>query len=296
MRFIMERRNFVKSLSILPLAGITMNLNGLFNITNELKTTEQWPVLFIGHGSPMNAIMDNAFTRGLTTLGKSFKEKPNAILVVSAHWLTRGTHVMVSEKPKTIYDFGGFPDELYQIKYPAPGSPGFAKETKQLIKSANTIEDENWGLDHGAWTILLHLFPNADIPVFQLSIDYSKEPRFHYDLAAELKALRKKGVLIIGSGNIVHNLYQIDFDTNAKPFGWAIEFDELVKDKLLKKKYSALIDYPSLGQASKLSVPTNDHYLPMLYALGLSERNEELKFVYEEIQNASISMRCFQIG
>jgi len=292
----MERRHLLKSLSLLPFAGITMNLDALYNIADNFKTTEQWPVLFIGHGSPMNAILDNAFTRSLTSLGKSFKEKPNAILVVSAHWLTRGTHVMISEKPKTIYDFGGFPDELYQIKYPAPGSPLFAKETKQLIKTTNTIEDDNWGLDHGAWTILRHIFPNADIPVFQLSIDYSKEPQYHYNLAAELKALRKKGVLIIGSGNIVHNLYQIDFNENAKPFKWAIEFDEIVKVKLFKKDYAGLINYSILGQAAKLSIPTNDHYLPMLYSLGLTEKDEELKFVYEEIQNASISMRCFQIG
>jgi 4,5-DOPA dioxygenase extradiol len=292
----MERRYFVKSLTILPLAGVTMNLNDLFNITDDLKPTDQFPVLFIGHGSPMNAILDNTFTRRLTELGISFKEKPKAILVISAHWLTRGTNVMVSEKPKTIHDFGGFPNELYQIEYPAIGSPVFAKETKKLIKTTNTFEDENWGLDHGAWTILRHIFPNADIPVFQLSIDYTKEPQYHYNLASEIKALRNKGVLIIGSGNIVHNLYQIDFDTNAKPFSWAIEFDDLVKDKLLKKDYSGLINYSLLGEAARLSIPTNDHYLPMLYTLGLSGKDEQLKFVYEEIQNSSISMRCFQIG
>jgi 4,5-DOPA dioxygenase extradiol len=292
----MERGAFLKSLAILPLGGITMNLHELKNITDNFENTSRLPVLFVGHGNPMNAIADNAFTRKLAAWGNFFAEKPKAILVVSAHWLTRGTHVMVSAKPRTIHDFGGFPQALYQILYPAPGTPEFALETKQLITSTNVVDDNQWGLDHGAWTVLRHMFPKADIPVFQVSIDFSKPPLYHYNLAQELKTLRKKGVLIIGSGNIVHNLYQINFDEKAKPFDWAIEFDEIVKTNLQAHEYHKLIDYSSLGNAANLSVPTNDHYLPMLYSLGLTDQNESLTFTYEEIQNASISMRCFQVG
>ena len=292
----MDRSAFIKSLAILPIGGIFMNLTELKNITDNFENTTQLPVLFVGHGSPMNAIADNAFTRKLAAWGNSFAEKPKAILVVSAHWLTRGTHVMVSPKPKTIHDFGGFPQALYQIQYPAPGTPEFAIETKRLITTTNVVDDDQWGLDHGAWTVLRHMFPKADIPIYQLSIDFSKPPLYHYNLAQELKILRKKGVLIVGSGNIVHNLYQIDFDEQAKPFDWAIEFDEMVKTKLEARDYNNLINYSSLGNAASLSIPTNDHYLPMLYSLGLTDKNEPLTFTYEEIQNASISMRCFQVG
>lgn len=292
----MDRSSFLKSLALIPLGGISMNLTELKNITDNFENTLPLPILFVGHGTPMNAIADNAFTRKLAEWGNSFTEKPKAILVISAHWLTRGTHVMVSPKPRTIHDFGGFPEALYRIQYPAPGSPEFASEAKQLITSTGVVDDDQWGLDHGAWTVLRHMFPKADIPVFQVSIDFSKPPQYHYNLAQELKALRKKGVLIIGSGNIVHNLYQIDFEENAKPFDWAIEFDEIVKNKLQTRNYENLIDYASLGKAASLSIPTNDHYLPMLYSLGLTDKNEPLTFTYEEIQNASISMRCFQVG
>lgn len=292
----MERASFLKTMALMPLAIKAMNLNELKNITGEYSNSSQWPVVFIGHGNPMNAILDNPFTKSLENLGKSFTEKPNAIMVVSAHWLTRGTSVTVSERPRIIYDFGGFPEALYNVQYPAKGSPKLAKETKQTIHSTLVNEDSTWGLDHGAWTVLKHMFPEANIPVFQLSIDASKPAEFHYQLAEELKSLRKKGVLIIGSGNIVHNLYQIDFSDAAKPFSWAVEFDETVKSKLQNKDYASLVHYENLGQAAKWSVPTNDHYLPMLYALGLAENSEELKFTFEEIQNASISMRCFTIG
>ncbi len=292
----MERAGFLKTLALMPLAIKTMDLNELKNITGGYSNSQQWPVVFIGHGNPMNAILDNPFTKSLENLGKSFTEKPTAIMVVSAHWLTRGTSVMVSEVPKIIYDFGGFPEELYHVKYPAKGSPQLAKETKQLVHSVNVKEEETWGLDHGAWTVLKHMYPEANIPVFQLSIDVTKSPEYHFKLAQELKALRKKGVLIIGSGNIVHNLYQIDFNDNAKPFSWALEFDQIVKSRLLKNDFHSLIHYENFGEAAKYSVPTNDHYLPMLYTLGLAGSNEELKFTFEDIQNASISMRCFTIG
>jgi len=273
-----------------------MNLHELKNITDTFDHTALMPVLFVGHGNPMNAIANNAFTQRLASWGNNFTEKPKAILVISAHWLTHGTHVMISPKPKTIHDFGGFPEALYNIQYPAPGSPELASQAKALVTSTNVISDDQWGLDHGAWTVLRHMFPKADVPVFQLSIDFSMSPQYHYNLAEELKSLRKKGVLIIGSGNIVHNLYQIEFNENAEPYDWAVEFDEIVKTELEKNNYDNLINYSSLGKSAGLSVPTNDHYLPMLYSLGLANENESLKFTYEEIQNASISMRCFQIG
>jgi 4,5-DOPA dioxygenase extradiol len=274
-----------------------MELNELKKITDNFKITGKMPTLFIGHGNPMNALYDNPFTRNLKSLGESLKEiKPNAILVVSAHWLTNGTAVAVTPKPQTIHDFGGFPEELFKQQYPAPGAQDLALETKQLITSTVVQEDQRWGLDHGAWTVLTHMFPEANIPVFELSIDYTKPPEYHYNLATELKSLRKKGVLIIGSGNLVHNLYKVNLSDHAKPFDWAVEFDEVVKAKLISKQYDDLMNYRSIGASALLSIPTNDHYLPVFYTLGVTDKDEELKFTYEEIQNASISMRCFQIG
>lgn len=292
----MKRSNFLKTMALMPLAFKTMNLHELKNITDNYKSSALWPVIFVGHGNPMNAILNNPFTKSLEKLGKSFTEKPNAIMVVSAHWLTHGTSVTISEKPRIIYDFGGFPEALYHVQYAAPGSPTLAREAKQLIHSIHVGEEETWGLDHGAWTILKHMFPEANIPVFQLSIDATKPAEYHYQLGQELKALRKKGVLIIGSGNIVHNLYQVDFSEDARPLPWAIEFDEIVKENLLKRDFTSLIHYENFGSSAKWAVPTNDHYLPMLYTLGLAENNEKLTFTFEEIQNASLSMRCFKIG
>ena len=262
----------------------------------DINKNEKMPVLFIGHGNPMNALYKNPFTKSLAEEGEILKKlNPAAVLVISAHWLSNGTRVSVSPNPDTIHDFGGFPDELFQVQYPAPGAPDLAAFTKNLITYTHVEEDNKWGLDHGAWSILKHMFPLADIPVFQLSIDYKKPPRWHFELANELKTLRQKNVLIIGSGNIVHNLYMVDFSETAKPFPWAVEFDDLVKIKLVNKDYDALIDYKDIGN-SYLAVPSNDHYLPLMYALGLSDKSEQLSFIYEEIQNATISMRSFIIG
>lgn len=262
----------------------------------DLNKNEIMPVLFIGHGNPMNALYNNPFTKSLATEGEILKKlNPIAVLVISAHWLSNGTRVSVSPNPNTIHDFGGFPDELFQVQYPAPGAHDLAIFTKNLITYTPVEEDNKWGLDHGAWSILKHMFPLADIPVFQLSIDYKKPPRWHFELANELKTLRQKNVIIIGSGNIVHNLYMVDFSDTAKPFPWAVEFDEQIKTKLINKDYDALIDYKDIGN-SYLAVPSNDHYLPLMYTLGLSEKSEHLSFIYEEIQNATISMRSFKIG
>ncbi len=259
------------------------------------------PVLFIGHGSPLNIISRNDFIDSLVRLGKNLPE-PEAIMVISAHWLTNGTQVSCTEKPGTIYDFYGFPDELYAIEYPSPGSPYYARLLTESVKSRIKCNNDR-GLDHASWAILKHMYPDADIPVFEMSLDYSfnewhpKPLQYHYDLASELAELRKRGVLIIGSGNIVHNLGLIDFhDIDAKPYEWAVEFDEKVKLDLINKNHEDLINYGRMGRSASLAVPTLDHYLPMIYVIALQEKNEPLKFTYEGFQNGSISMRCFQIG
>lgn len=272
------------------------NLRDLEHATLGFKASTRMPVLFVGHGNPMNVLYDSPFTRSLAATARSLKERPAAVLVVSAHWLTRDTRVTVTTRPKTIHDFSGFPDELYAIDYPAPGAPEAAREARRLITSTTVGEDGAWGLDHGAWTILKHMFPEAEIPVFQLSVAIMRPPEFHFSLAGQLKALRDKGVLIIGSGNLVHNLFRVDFSETARPFDWAMEFDELVKSKLAAGAFADLVRYDAMGPAARLAVPTNDHYLPMLYTLGLAWKDEDLTFTYEEIQNASISMRSFRIG
>lgn len=262
--------------------------------------SSKMPVLFIGHGSPINVILKNDFTDSLVKLGKELPE-PWAILVISAHWLTNGSYVTCNEKPEIIYDFYGFPQELYKIKYPCPGSPRDAR----LLESVKKVDikcSTNWGLDHASWAILRHMYPAADIPVFELSLDYSyndwnpKPIKYHYDIASELSFLREKGILIIGSGNIVHNLGLIDFrNIDADPNSWAVDFDEEVKSNLMNMDHAKLIDYQKI-KGSHLAVPTLDHYLPMIYALALQEEGEPLKFTYEGFQHGSISMRCFQIG
>src|SRR5690349_11095399 len=204
----MNRRSFLQSLAILPLAGAAMNLKELNKLTEPFGATEKMPVLFLGHGSPMNAIEENEFVTGFRNVGKSIP-KPNAILCISAHWETSGTFVTAMEKPPTIHDFGGFPEALYNVQYPAPGSPALAGETKDLIHSTNVGLDMNWGLDHGAWSVIKHLYPAADVPVIQMSLDYTQAASWHFDLGKELASLRNKGILIVGSGNMVHNLGKI---------------------------------------------------------------------------------------
>ncbi|MDP4115167.1 MAG: 4,5-DOPA dioxygenase extradiol [Bacteroidota bacterium] len=249
------------------------------------------PALFIGHGSPMNAIEKNPFTDSLSVLGNSFEIKPRAILVISAHWLTKGSYVFTRANPEQIYDFYGFPQALFEVKYPAIGSPDFAKKTIEL--SNDIKEDNSWGIDHGSWTVLKHLFPNADIPVFQLSIDFGKPLRYHFELGQKLASLRDQGVLIIGSGNIVHNLRMVYAQT--APYEWAAVFDEWVKNKIDKRDFNSLINYEAQGSEAKLAVPTTDHYIPLLYTLALAEKNENITYTYEEIQT-SLSMRCFKIS
>ncbi len=296
----MNRLSFLKTLALLPLASCKMKVQDLSKMVESLPATARMPVLFVGHGSPTNALEDNPFTRSLRQLGQSFKEngkEPAAILVVSAHWLTRGSFVNISPKPETIHDFGGFPQELFDAQYPAPGSPEVAKSAAAL--SPLLHETTDWGLDHGAWAILLHLFPEANIPVFQMSIDYHQPMQYHFDLARQLQSLREKGVLVIGSGNIVHNLplSMGNFQRNdPKPFDWAIQFDEWVKEKLVAGDFKSLLQYETLGEAGRLSVPTPDHYIPLLYTLGLASEKEEIRQTYEEVTFGGISMRTFQAG
>jgi 4,5-DOPA dioxygenase extradiol len=250
----------------------------------------------------VNIILDNAFTRSLTAWGKRLP-KPKAIMVISAHWLTKGTFAGCTEKPKIIYDFYGFPEELYEMTYSCPGAPEEALLATRADKKSAVTCDHGRGLDHGAWAILRHLYPRADVPVFQLSLDYSfnewdpKPLQYHYDLAAGLSELRGRGVLIIGSGNIVHNLGMFDF-TNiaARSFEWAVEFDEQVRSNLISGNHRDLIHYRNMGKTAALAVPTLDHYLPLIYAISLQEKREPLAFTYEGFQYGSISMRCFQIG
>jgi 4,5-DOPA dioxygenase extradiol len=254
------------------------------------------PVLFIGHGSPMNAIQDNPFTRSLNVLGRDLP-KPEVILCLSAHWLTDGTWITHMKSPKTIHDFGGFPEALFEIQYPAPGSPEFADKIRTQISDPSIKSDDTlWGLDHGTWAVLRHLYPKADIPVLQLSIDIQKPGDYHLKLGESLRTLRSQGVLIVGSGNIVHNLSKITWKEDAEPYDWAVEFDEWVKAKLLQKNFKALSQDYRTTSAGRLSVPTPEHYYPLLYALGASEPGESLEFPFEGIQNSSISMRTLKLG
>lgn len=266
----------------------------MFNKLNDSEPSKRMPVLFVGHGSPMNAIETNDYTRALKALGESF-EKPKAIVVVSAHWLTKGTWVTEMPQPKTIHDFHGFPQALFDVQYPAPGSPEIAKLIQSEVRKPKVQGDhKEWGLDHGTWSVLRHMYPKADVPVLQLSIDLSQPAEYHFDLGQQLSQLRDKGVLLLGSGNVVHNLRQIRWEPNAKPYDWAVEFDNWFKQKLLSRDFKALIKDFHNSTAGQLSVPTLDHYLPLHYILGAANETDELKFEFEELQNGSISMRTFQ--
>ncbi|HMV43535.1 MAG TPA: 4,5-DOPA dioxygenase extradiol [Leptospiraceae bacterium] len=271
-----------------------MNLKEFGNLL-ESKTEKKMPVAFIGHGNPMFAITENPYKTLWATFANTIP-KPTAILCISAHWLTRGTGVTMATNPETIHDFGGFPDELFQVQYPAPGSPTYARMAADAIKSAEVQEDYKWGLDHGTWAVLRNMYPKADIPVFQMSIDYYKSLEFHFKLGEELRSLRSKGVLILGSGNVVHNLRQVRWQENAKPFDWALEFDQFVKNNIEEKNDKALLEYKNLGEIASLAHPTNDHYLPLLYILGLREANDSYSFFNDSIDMGSMSMRSVVFG
>jgi 4,5-DOPA dioxygenase extradiol len=292
----MERKRFLKIL-----AGTTgMITLGSFSKITELmdEQDEKHPVLFVGHGSPMNGIEDNEFSRRWAQMGKEIS-KPKAVLCISAHWLTRGTHITAMQSPKTIHDFGGFPKELFAVQYPAPGNPELAAETAKMVKKTTVGLDHEWGLDHGTWSVVKNMYPDADIPVLQLSIDYSQSMQYHYELAKELTELRKKGVLIIGSGNMVHNLGMVACDKMNEPgygYDWAIEMNTVFKKHIKDKNHKALIDYQKLGQAAMLSIPTPDHYIPLLYTLALQDEKDQVSFFNDTPMAGSLTMTSVMIS
>jgi 4,5-DOPA dioxygenase extradiol len=294
----MKRRSFIGSALFLPLALKAMSYREINQFMTSGETTPRMPVLFVGHGSPMNAIEENEFVEGWRNLGKTIP-KPKAILCVSAHWETRGTYVTAMSNPKTIHDFGGFPKALYEVEYPAPGSLELASETKQIVTKTVVGLDEKWGLDHGAWSVIRPMYPEANIPVIEMSLDYSQGPQYHYELGKQLAALRNKGVLIIGSGNLVHNLRMVAWDKMNEPeygFDWAIQANDKFKQLILSGNHKELIDYTSLGREVQLAVPTPDHYLPLLYALALKDENEAVSFINDKAVMGSLTMTSVKIG
>jgi 4,5-DOPA dioxygenase extradiol len=275
-----------------------MNLNDLQNISDQFTKTEKMPVLFLGHGSPMNAIEENQFVRGFREISKKIPT-PNAILCISAHWFTKGTFVTSGEIQKTIHDFYGFPPELFAVQYPAKGNPELAKETVELLSPNPVIETDSWGLDHGAWSVIRHLYPEANIPVIQMSIDYTKSAQYHFELAEKLSKLRDKGILIIGSGNIVHNLRLIDWrniNTVGAGWDWAIEARAKTNEWILDGNYQNLINFEKHGTALQNAVPTPDHYLPLIYTLGLKKKTEEISLFNDELIGGSLSMTSVRIS
>lgn len=293
----MNRKHFLKSLLAIPFIGNTMKLKDLENIANQFELTEKMPVLFLGHGSPMNAIEDNEFVREFRKLGQSLI-KPNAILCISAHWETKGTYVTAMENPRTIHDFGGFPQALFDVQYPAPGSPELALETQNLVQSATIELDDKWGLDHGAWSVIKHMYPEANIPVIQMSIDYSQPPQYHYDLSKQLQLLRHKGVLIVGSGNMVHNLRMVAWDklNQSYAFDWASEANEKMVNYILNEDHSSLINFKSQGRAFDLAIPTPEHYLPLIYTIALQSKNEAMTIFNNQPIAGSLTMTSLKIG
>ena len=292
----MNRKNFITLLS----GGIAMaSIQPFYDWTKGLgEEEEKMPVLFIGHGSPMNAIEDNEFSQRWHQMGKEIPT-PKAVVVVSAHWLTKGTLVTAMSNPKTIHDFGGFPQALFDVQYPAPGSPELASEIQKLITNPAVELDHDWGLDHGTWSVVKHMYPDADIPVLQLSIDYYKPAAYHYELAKQLLSLRKKGVLIIGSGNMVHNLRMVAWDKLNEPeygFDWALEMNDIFKNKISNGFHKELIQYEKLHKAATLAIPSPDHYYPLLYILALQTDNDKVEFFNDKAVGGSLTMTSVKIG
>ncbi|HUP89100.1 MAG TPA: 4,5-DOPA dioxygenase extradiol [Longimicrobiales bacterium] len=254
------------------------------------------PAIFFGHGNPMNAIETNAWTEAWSGIGRSLP-KPRGIVCVSAHWYLPGTRVTGNERPKTIHDFGGFPRPLYEVQYPAPGDPALAGRVQQALAPVAVTVDDGWGLDHGTWSVLVHVFPGADIPIIQLSIDETQPASFHFDLGRRLAPLREEGILVIGSGNLVHNLHTFAWGRHpVEPFDWAVRFEEMARAAMTAGDYTPLIDYEALGRDAMLSAPTPDHYLPLLYVLGSAHSGERVTFPAEGIDGGSVSMLTVQIG
>ena len=293
----MNRKQFLKSLALFPLAASAMKIIELNKLSDTFTSTEKMPALFLGHGSPMNAIEENEFVKGFRDISGSIP-RPKAILCVSAHWETKGTFVTAMEKPKTIHDFGGFPQELFNVQYPAPGSPDLAKITKSQIKKTEVGLDDKWGLDHGAWSVIKHLYPKADVPVIQMSLDYNQKPQYHYELAQELKSLREKGILIIGSGNMVHNLGMVDWRRLNEHFSfdWAEEANLKMKQFIVNDDHQSLIHFHKQGKAFQLAIPSAEHFLPLLYILALKEKNEKINLFNDKPVAGSLFMTSLKIA
>lgn len=293
----MNRKKFLKSTLTLGSLG-SLSFHQFHKLIESFdEKADLMPTFFVGHGSPMNAIEDNEFSRGWKEVAKNIPT-PKSILCISAHWETKGTFITAMEQPRTIHDFGGFPKELFEAQYPAKGNPELANNIKNGVKNTVIGLDHEWGLDHGTWSILKQMYPQANIPVLQLSLDYTKPASYHYNLAKELKQLRKKGVLIIGSGNMVHNFQYARFDQLGAHFGidWALEANELQKKYLLNGDSNKLIDYHTQNKSLQLAAPTPEHYLPMLYALALQEKNETISLFNDVVTGGSFSMTSFRIG
>ncbi len=255
------------------------------------------PALFLGHGNPMNALRENAWTRAWAALGASLEPRPRAVLAISAHWYIPGIAVTAMSAPRTIHDFGGFPRELFAVHYPARGDPALAARVGQLLGPLPVAADTSWGLDHGSWSVLRHVFPQADVPVVQLSIDATRPPAVHRELGTLLRPLREEGVLLVGSGNVVHNLEAYAWGAHsAEPYAWALRFESTVRERLLTGDPLSLVDYTRLGKDALLSVPTPEHYLPLLYALGASHPGEPVTFPTDGIEGGSVSMLAARFG
>ena len=290
----MNRKQFLASLSFIATA---MPASALNELRNTLKPSPRMPLLFLGHGSPMNAIEDNVFVRGFKQIASKIPV-PQAILCISAHWETKGTQVTAMEHPPTIHDFGGFPKALFDVQYSAPGSPALAQEIQTLLTPKPVQLNYDWGLDHGAWSVIKHLYPLANIPVLEMSLDVSLSPEGHYQLAKQLAGLRSKGVLIIGSGNMVHNLGRVAWDKlNAGPFGydWALEARSKMNKAILSHDHQTLIDFRKQGHAFDLAIPSPEHYLPLLYILALQEKNEAVELFNDEALAGSLTMTSLKI-
>ncbi len=294
----MNRKQFLHFLGTLPLIAAAMKLRDWRALLDPLSPTSPMPVLFLGHGSPMNAIEENEFVTGFRQISQRLP-RPKAILCVSAHWETRGTWVTAMEKPRTIHDFSGFPRALYNVQYPAPGSPALAQETVSLVKKTQVGLDQQWGLDHGAWTVIKHLYPKADVPVIQMSLDYTQSPQWHYELGQALAPLRHKGVLIVGSGNMVHNLRMVAWERLGDvgfAYDWATEASEKMKTWILDGNHQPLIQYAVHGTPFRLAIPTPEHYLPLLYALALRQKDEPVELFNDQALGGSLTMTSVKIG
>jgi 4,5-DOPA dioxygenase extradiol len=292
----MQRKDFLKTFALIPLVGTTMSLNELDKlISPDRDVYGRMPALFVGHGSPMNAIEENSFTKSWKQIGTTFP-RPSAILCISAHWETKGTFVTVAEHPRTIHDFYGFPDKLFSVQYPAPGNPQIAGNIIETVINPKVKPDAGWGLDHGTWSVLKHIYPEADVPVLQLSLDHTMKPGDHYLLSKQLKKLRQQGVLILGSGNIVHNLRQIDWKKPDHGHEWAEEANDQIKRLIISGDYLKLTNYDLLGKAIQLSIATPEHFLPLLYILALAEPDDVLSFFNDSCVYGSISMTSLRIN